>query len=232
MNRWNLLYNYISDFFRQTAGAIASLELGRLPLLFVGAIALTFVLSNNNATAQLLFQSPASPALDPAFLEPPPPVEQQPIVEPAAPPPAEQPVVEPAAPPPVEQQPESPPPAPDQPAPVPLDQFPAQSESPPPMPEMVSPVAQPESTTGEASSLEPPPLAQPRPERVERLTGRESDEENSRNLILDQAELIDTVVVSTAYVWLCCGIMLFLLIPLVFLFLQIRGRTQIKDEYL
>jgi hypothetical protein len=97
---------------------------------------------------------------------------------------------------------------------------------------MVSPVAQPESTTGEASSLEPPPLAQPRPERVERLTGRESDEENSRNLILDQAELIDTVVVSTAYVWLCCGIMLFLLIPLVFLFLQIRGRTQIKDEYL
>ncbi|MCB0192927.1 MAG: hypothetical protein KDJ65_13365 [Anaerolineae bacterium] len=70
-----------------------------------------------------------------------------------------------------------------------------------------------------------PPVEELRPVRLER-----DDEEGSRNFILDQAELIDTVVVSTAYIWLCCGIGLFLLIPLVFLFLQIRGRHKIIKE--
>lgn len=48
--------------------------------------------------------------------------------------------------------------------------------------------------------------------------------------ILDQAELIDTVVVSGAYVWLCCGVSLFLLVPLVLLFVYIRGRSKIIRE--
>jgi len=227
MNKWISIYSFSSHFLRQTARSLFSLESGRLLLLFVGAVALTFALSNDHAMA--LFQSPISPAGEPTIIEPPPPpppVEQN-AVEPADPPPVEQPQLEPAAPPPVEQpQLEQPPPVPDQPAP--LDQFPEQPESPLAMPEAVSPGAPAESTTGEASSLEPPPLPQPEP--LERVIDR--DEEESRNLILDRAELVDTVVVSTAYVWLCCGIMLFLLIPLVFLFLQIRGRTKIKEEYL
>jgi hypothetical protein len=226
MNRWMTIYNFIAHCIRQAARSMSSLESGRLVLLFVGAVALTFALSNHPAMA--LFQSPISPAGDPLLVEPPP--VEPPAVEPVAPP-VEPPAVEPAAPPPAEQpqlEPEAPPPVPDQPAPAPLEQLPEQPESPLAMPEAISPVFPPESTSGEASSLEPPPLPQPEP--LERVIDR--DEEESRNLILDRAELVDTVVVSTAYVWLCCGIMLFLFIPLVFLFLQIRGRTQLKDEYL
>jgi ABC-type transport system involved in cytochrome c biogenesis permease component len=55
-------------------------------------------------------------------------------------------------------------------------------------------------------------------------------QESEPNLVLDQAELVDSVVVSVAYVWLCCGIVLILLIPLVFLFLHIRGRSKLTKE--
>jgi hypothetical protein len=42
--------------------------------------------------------------------------------------------------------------------------------------------------------------------------------------------LIDTVVVSSAYIWLCCGVSLFLLVPLFLLFVYIRGRSKIMQE--
>jgi len=78
----------------------------------------------------------------------------------------------------------------------------------------------------------PPPIAQPTPQP--RTSNQESQLEEegdgSSNFILDQAEFIDTVVVSGAYVWLCCGITFFLLIPLVFLFLQIRGQLKLRKK--
>jgi len=80
----------------------------------------------------------------------------------------------------------------------------------------------------QAQPQQPPPL--PEPTRVLRQS-RLADpaaEPDSQNLVLDEAELIDTVVVSTAYIWLCCGIIIILLIPLIFLFLQIRGRSKLN----
>jgi hypothetical protein len=85
----------------------------------------------------------------------------------------------------------------------------------------------PEQAGAEPAPPQPAPSSR-RGESEDRFAGDETEEDS--NFILDQAEFIDTVVVSTAYAWLCCGIIVFLLIPLAFLFLQIRGRTKISRE--
>lgn len=55
---------------------------------------------------------------------------------------------------------------------------------------------------------------------------------DSPNFILDRVELIDSVVVSGAYLWLCCGVALFLLVPIFMLILYIRGRSKMgQDDY-
>jgi len=81
---------------------------------------------------------------------------------------------------------------------------------------------------------EPPPFIQPTAEtQVDSFEGDQSfsnEEASSSNFILDRVELIDSIVVSGAYVWLCCGAILLLLIPLLFLFLQIRGQIKIQRE--
>jgi hypothetical protein len=75
-----------------------------------------------------------------------------------------------------------------------------------------------------------PPTAEPvRREREEEPIEPEESGGPSQ-FILDQAELIDTVVVSGAYIWLCCGVSLFLLVPLALLFVYIRGRSKIIRE--
>ena len=69
-----------------------------------------------------------------------------------------------------------------------------------------------------------------RPSR-ERDSRNPADEETgSRNFILDRVELIDSVVVSGAYLWLCCGVALFLLVPIFMLVLYIRGRSKMGQE--
>jgi hypothetical protein len=132
------------------------------------------------------------------------------------------------------QSPESPPaqrqPAAEQPAAQPA---PAESQSTEPATDIVSPVS-PVSPIQQASS-EPLPPIQPLPapsssERTDRFLDEEEEKPGDSNFILDRIEMVDTIVVSTAYVWLCCGIVLFLLIPLFFLFLQIRGRSKILRE--
>jgi hypothetical protein len=86
-------------------------------------------------------------------------------------------------------------------------------------------------STAPEQQSEAPPAPAPSSRRGEdRLAGDELEEEGDADFTLDRAELIDSVVVSTAYVWLCCGIIIFLLIPLAFLFLQIRGRTRMSQE--
>jgi hypothetical protein len=112
-----------------------------------------------------------------------------------------------------------------------------------PQPELVQPQAEPGNTFESPVPPQPAPDQQagapvpaapePSSQRVdpeERRIEDEFEETGEANFILDRAEFIDTVVVSTAYVWLCCGIVIFLMIPLVFLFLQIRGRTKMSRE--
>ncbi len=176
---------------------------GALALLFVAALTITFALSGADVTAEGLFQSPQSP------------VEVQPT---AVPPPAEPPTPIPPAPaepaatvPPAQPQPElpaeapveAPPPAVDaaQPAPVDAGQAAPEGETPPPTPQERRPARNSTTPAGDDPQM-----------------------------VVDQAEFIDTVVVSFAYIWLCCGIVLILVLPLLFLFLHIRGRSKILKE--
>ncbi len=199
----------------------------RLALLLFVAIFLTLWVATGNVAANMLFQSPQSPPVQPAAEQPPvaqPPVEQ---------PPAQQP---PAAPPPVEQPPAEQPPAEQPPAEqAPVEQPPAEQPPAEPAPVEQPPTEQPASDIAPAAAepVAPTPLPeQPVPEPIsrEREEAPLNEEEGSSNLILDQVELIDTVVVSGAYIWLCCGVGLFLFVPLLLLFVYIRGRSKIIQE--
>lgn len=111
----------------------------------------------------------------------------------------------------------------------------AQPQTNEPVTEIVSPIS-PVSPIETETQQQPATVIAPAPVEPQPYQSRERDdaandaENGESNFILDQAELIDTVVVSTAYIWLCCGFMLLLLIPLVFIFLQIRGRSKILKE--
>jgi hypothetical protein len=207
----------------------------RLLALFFLALTLTWAISRGDVTAEVLFQSPESPLPEPVpieqeFIEPPlieevipepPPVEEVFPVAPIEPEiPVEQPPIE-----------EVFPEAPIEP------EFPVE-----PQPEFVQPPVEPENSfesplpslpIPEQGGAPVPAAPEPPSRRVDPEERRGDDrfeETEDANFILDRAEFIDTVVVSTAYVWLCCGIVIFLLIPLVFLFLQIRGRTKMSRE--
>jgi cytoskeletal protein RodZ len=192
---------------------------GRLPLIFVITLFLTFLLASGNVTAEMLFQSPQSPPEQPPAEQPPveqPPAEQPPTEQPSAEqPPAEQP---PAEQPPIEQPPAEQPPV-EQP---PVEQPPA-----------VQPPA--EQPPAEQPSTEQPTGQTPLPaERLLPVEAEEEafieDEQAPSNLVLDRAELIDTIIVSGASVWRCCGIILLLLVPLSLLLFYIRGRSKIAQE--
>jgi hypothetical protein len=179
---------------------------GRLSAFFVLAIALSLFLADDRAIAEILLQSPPSPPAQPV---PP----EQPPAQPA-----------PTEPAPAQPQPTAPAPAPQAPtAPV----VPTPTFASPLAPAGESPVA-----TVLSTSTEPPTFVQPTP--LPRSRSRDDaaavEEEAASNLILDQVEFIDTLVVSGAYVWLCCGIALLLLLPLIFLLLQIRGQIKIQRE--
>lgn len=197
------------QYAKRDAGPFFFEGWGAMGLLFVAALGITLALTGTNATANSLFQSPQSPvegqAVPPAESSepapPPAPVDAAPPPQPA---PAET-TPDQAAPPaatPVE----APPPAGSEPQPAPAD------------------AGQP-ALNGDAPL--PPPL--PEPERRSSLDTPPPAGDDAQ-MVVDEAEFIDTVVVSFAYVWLCCGIVLILVIPLVFLFLHIRGRSKIIKE--
>ncbi|MEM7347342.1 MAG: hypothetical protein AAF485_24145 [Chloroflexota bacterium] len=191
MHQW--LFNKSSQLWKNNAKTealkdFASLELlssdkGRLILMFVVALGLTFLTLTSSATASKLFQSPQSP-------QSPPPTAEQPAGDQAAP------ATTPA---PVEQ-------------PLPTTEAPitTQESEVPVVPATQEPVLEPPQT-----------FEQFEPEAVE---------EGSSSFTLDEAEFIDTLIVSGAYLWLCCGLALLLLVPLVLIFLYIRGRRRIADE--
>jgi hypothetical protein len=225
MSRQAWCYSRASERVRDISGAVSL----RLIFLFIASILVTLFVVQGNATAERLFQSPqsppAAPEVQPAFEEPLAPVEEVPF---------EQPPVEQALPeqPPIEQVPLDQAPAEqfplDQPA---IEQVPAEAPAPesPPFEDPLAPAAQPEEQ----------PLQEPeastgssRRERSRNLDQNEQtgEERGSHNFVLDRAEFIDTVVVSGAYVWACCGISLLLLVPLFLLILEIRGRSKIRRQ--
>lgn len=132
------------------------------------------------------------------------------------------------------QSPESPAPPPfieTGPAQSPVEQPPAVEQPPVDQPPLVDPNTSqsPELSPPAAGAPAPPPPAEPaRRNREERP--EEEINEGPSNFILDQAELIDTVVVTGAWVWLCCGILLILIVPLFFVVMYIRGRRKIIDQ--
>jgi hypothetical protein len=206
-------------------------DLKRLALLFSVSIILTFWLAGGRATAEMLFQSPQSPVPEQPAQQAPP-AQPQPEQPPAQPQPTEPPPVEQA---PAEQQPVET---------QPIEQQPAESEqteqtgtnqstTDEPATGVETPV-EPVEETGNEPPIpeEPAPEAEPfGPEPVDLNEDLSTgDEAGARNFILDRIELIDSVVVSTAYVWLCCGVLLFLLVPVFMLFLYLRGRSQIARE--
>lgn len=213
MSRWAVLH---CTAFRNVKHILnlffVRFELGRLIVLVIIAITLTLFIADSNVVAERLFQSPTSPSAQPLPTQPPPPPPTQPppaTQPPTQPPPAEQPSTEQSS----EQ---SPPQQSTEPSESTTETEPPVSE---PLPE----------------GSEPPPFIQPTVETQgdsfdEDQSFSDEEEASSSNFILDRVELIDSVVVSGAYVWLCCGAILLLLIPLLFLFLQIRGQIKIQRE--
>lgn len=140
---------------------------------------------------------------DALFQSPASPVQESPAQQPVEQAPAQQPAEQAPAQPPTE-----------------TEQQPIQSESP------VAP------ETPQLSTIdEPPPLPQPTPiPRTDNSDDLLDEEEGASNFILDRVEMVDSLVVSGAYVWLCCGAVFLLLIPLTFLLLQIRGQIKLRRE--
>lgn len=203
----------------QSGHPLFSLDKARLVALLLGSILISLWLASSNVRANSLFQSPASPVTPAEANQPP--AEPQPPAQPQ-PPAAEQPAPE-------QQPPAEPQPPPEQPPDQPQPQQPLESQL---SPDAAAP-------TPSTQELEPPPLTgaeqpttttgQSRREREEQEQADAADE--SPNFILDQAEFIDTVVVSGAYIWLCCGVLLFLLVPVFMLVLYVRGRSKLgRDE--
>ncbi len=173
-----------------------------LPWL-AAALLVAAVLSPGPVTASILaFQSsPAATPLPPTPTPPPPP-----------PPP---PTSTPAPPPPPTSTPIPPTPAPTTvvPTPTPIPGQPTQPAPSPTVPLTATPTVLAFPT--QTPTLPPPP---PTPTLVQ-ISGGSANEP-----IINWVKFWDTVAVTLAYPWLCCGVALLLLVPVVLLYLEIKGR--------
>jgi hypothetical protein len=191
-----------------------------IPLVFLIALfaALLLHAGRGPAFASQLFQSPVSPAQQPA---PPPPPAPKPTRPPAAQPtqPAAQPKPERVLPPTV------PAPAgqPTQPA-VPPTQPPAPPTQPPVPPTATQPPP-PAAAPTEAPPQEVTPIQRVAPPVV---PGEET-QPGSGEVVIDSGLLIDSILVYASYAWLCCGILLFIFIPIAFIGLYIWGAQRRKN---
>jgi hypothetical protein len=220
MSRWALFFKATLQF-NKWKGLV---EVARLPLFFLMAVGIVLFMANGNATAEvLLFQSPQeappteSPPAEPTATPLPPPIETPVPVEAATSEPVTAPTEEL----------------------VPLEANPVEEIvteeiiplEPVPTEEPVIEQATDNSTL-ELTEGAVPPGPQPRPislnEREEEVL--DEAEGGPRNFILNRAQLIDTVAISGAYLWLCCGIGLLLFAPLSLLLLYVRGRSKIIRE--
>lgn len=198
----------ISDMARWARQeARAALRLG--PLVLIVLLLVAFFLHTGSAAESGLFQSspvetpPPTPTLTatPAII---PSVTTAPTSG-ATEQPTEGPTPEPTAPEPTatgEVTPTQPPAATD--TPTPSDQ-----------PQTATPVPSPTGFPGEAS---------PTPDEDQRYAEGES------NLKFEWSMLFDSVALLLSYLWLCCGGLLFLAIPLMFVILWVVGRRRQEQE--
>ena len=92
----------------------------------------------------------------------------------------------------------------------------------------LEPTATPEPTETEVpatATLAPSPTAEGG------VLGRQRYVEGGSDVKFDWAMLVDSVALGLSYVWLCCGVLLFLGVPLLFLVLWVaaRGRRTISE---
>lgn len=82
-----------------------------------------------------------------------------------------------------------------------------------------------------------PALAEPGPQSEPILPGvndfpqiEEPDNGGGKRFSFDRAEYIDTLIIFGSWIWLCCGILIFLSVPLLLLLLQIRGSSLLRKQ--
>lgn len=82
-----------------------------------------------------------------------------------------------------------------------------------------------------------PSLAEPGPQPEPILPGvndfpqiEEPDNGRGNRFSFDRAEFIDTFIIFGSWIWLCCGILIFLSVPLLLLLLQIRGSSLLRKQ--
>ena len=191
--------NPIYTYLRQNIRIIATL----LPFALL-AIFISLVLLNGDGavSASQLFQSPRPPRQDPAPPQEPTPEKVQP---PTVPPP-------PATPTPVPPPPEAQPPTQEPPPPPVEPQLPPPTDTPPP-------------------PVEPQPAQPELPEVVEVPNPIQSVPVNpgQPEVVIDSGLLIDSVLVYMSYAWLCCGVTIFIMIPVLFLVLYVWGSQRAKN---
>ncbi|MFQ5614520.1 MAG: hypothetical protein ACE5H9_20560 [Anaerolineae bacterium] len=187
---------------------------------FIVALGLSLLMPDNGLAVAPIFQSPGT---------------SPPTATPPPPPPTNTPPPPTATPPPPTDTPPPPPPPTD--TPLPPATEPPQQASPTPLPTdtPLPTVGRPTDTPSPPATLDLAPTAtatalaiEPQPPVQEPLVIASSEllEEPAADpqaLVINEIELVDTIAILFSYGWLCCGAGILLLIPLGFLFMQIRG---------
>jgi hypothetical protein len=188
-----------------------------LPWL-AAALLLAAALAPGTAVAsRLAFQSPQSPLPQATATEAPP----EPTPAPRAPAPrATKPTAPQATKPPAEQATQPPAEQATQPPAEQATQPPAEQATQPPA-EQATPATQ--ATPSPAAKATQPPAPSPTA-RPTRTPTPEPEEEGEATI--NWVKFWDTLVVWLAYPWMCCGVGLLLLVPLILLYLEISGRRR------
>jgi hypothetical protein len=198
--------NLLATARRHTVRAMAW-----LPWL-AAALLVAAVLSPGTVTAsRLVFQS--APATPMPTLTPPPPTPPPPTATP----------LPPTATPPPPPTPTPPPPEPAPTGPLPTETLPPQEVQPVPAVEVTEPLAPPLQVTEPLPvpyQATEPPVAPPAP------TAEQPPSVEPGQPIINWVKFWDTMAVTLAYPWLCCGIGLLLLMPIFLLYLEIKGRRR------
>lgn len=178
-----------------------------LPLIALAwCTALVMYQGDERAWASSLFQSPVQPEA---------PAPTRPAPEKVLPPTVQRPTPVPAPSP-------TPPPPPTQPPVQPVQQ---QVEPVVPPPDQPAPVQQPTQPPVEQQAQPQPPTPPAPPPAAQNSSA-------PPEIVIDSGLLIDSILVYISYVWLCCGVLAFILIPVIFLALYVLGirRSSSSEE--
>ncbi len=96
------------------------------------------------------------------------------------------------------------------------------------------PVVSTEGPTAELTATSMPveglPTAAPVPSPTDESEGRQRYPEDESNLQFEWGMLFDSAALFFSYAWLCCGVLLFLAIPIVFIVLWVASRRRRQQE--